>query len=180
MASWSASFYPQPIYNYQRGSTAGLSIDFPTINLLGFICYTIYTSAFLYSPMIRAQYAARHPLSGDPTVRFNDFAFAAHAVVLSAIIYSQFWPVIWGLRVSHFQRISKPMAGLFWGSVLAPAVLIGIVLSTSPDRGYDPSSWAWIDVVSNKTIWCPANLLFVRGREAYVCLSGPDLQLLIH
>ncbi|KAJ5573402.1 L-cystine transporter [Penicillium hispanicum] len=163
MASWSASFYPQPIYNFQRGSTAGLSIDFPTINFLGFVCYAIYTAAFLYSPVIRAQYAARHPHSGEPTVRFNDFAFAAHAVVLSAIVYSQFWPVIWGLRVSRFQRISKPMAGLFWGSILAVLVVIGIVMSGSPDRGNDPSSWAWIDVVSN----CPLQGAPTAGKELF-------------
>lgn len=148
MACWSVSFYPQPISNVKRGSTSGLSIDFPTINTLGFLCYTIYTASFLYSPVIRSQYAARHPLSEEPTVRFNDLAFAVHAVILSLITYSQFWPRIWGLQVSRFQRISKPMAGLFWGSILAPLIVIWIVLSQSPDGGYDPSAWAWIDVVS--------------------------------
>ncbi|KAF9883490.1 hypothetical protein FE257_003404 [Aspergillus nanangensis] len=144
---WSASFYPQPISNYQRRSTAGLAIDFPTINVLGFVCYTGYTAAFLWSPVIRSQYAARHPLSEYPTVRFNDFAFAIHAVVLSSIVYSQFWPMIWGFQVSRFQRVSKPVAGIFWGSILAVLVVSWIVLARSPDRGYDPSSWAWIDVV---------------------------------
>ncbi|KAJ5106174.1 hypothetical protein N7456_002849 [Penicillium angulare] len=144
---WSASFYPQPISNVKRGSTAGLSIDFPTINTLGFLCYTIYTASFLYSPVIRSQYAARHPLSEEPTVRFNDLAFAVHAVILSLITYSQFWPMIWGLQVSRFQRISKPIAGLFWGSILAPLIVIWVVLSQSPDGGYDPSTWAWIDVI---------------------------------
>lgn len=149
MLSWSASFYPQIIINYRRKSTSGLSIDTPTINTLGFACYTIYTGAFLYAPVIRAQYAARHPTSEEPTVRFNDLAFAVHAVVLCFIIYTQFWPSIWGLRVSRFQRISKTMLGLFWGSVLAPLVVICIVLMRSPDGGYDPSTWAWIDVVSD-------------------------------
>ncbi|KAJ5921666.1 hypothetical protein N7454_009140 [Penicillium verhagenii] len=146
-ACWSASFYPQPISNVKRGSTAGTSIDFPSINCLGFLCYTIYNGAFLYSPVIRSQYAARHPLSEEPTVRFNDLAFAVHAVILSVVVYTQFWPIIWGLQVSRFQRISRPMAGLFWGSVLAPVIVIWIVLSKSPDGGYDPSAWAWIDVI---------------------------------
>jgi cystinosin len=148
MLCWSASFYPQPIYNYQRGSTSGLAIDFPTINFLGFSYYAIYTSAFLYSPVIRQQYAARFPNSGEPTVRFNDLAFAVHAVVLSAIVYSQFWPSIWGLRVLRTQRISKTMLGLFWGSVMAPLVIVWMVVARSPDGGLDPASWAWIDVVS--------------------------------
>lgn len=148
MGCWSASFYPQPISNFRRGSTAGLSIDFPTINTLGFFCYTVYNGAFLYSPVIRSQYAARHPLSQEPTVRFNDFAFAFHAVILSLVAYSQFWPMVWGLEVSRYQRISKPIAGLFWGSIVAPFIVIWIVLAHSPDGGYDPSTWAWIDVVS--------------------------------
>lgn len=149
MLCWSASFYPQPIHNFRRGSTAGLTIDFPTINGLGFVCYTIYTAALLYSPVIRKQYAARYPHSGEPTVRFNDLAFAVHAVVLSTLVYSQFWPFIWKLRVSRTQRISKPMAGLFWGSIFAPVIVIALVLSQSPDGGLDPSSWAWIDVVGD-------------------------------
>ncbi|KAJ9227491.1 hypothetical protein DTO271D3_1493 [Paecilomyces variotii] len=144
---WSASFYPQPIHNIQRRSTTGLSIDFPSINVLGFVCYMIYTAAFLYSPVIRNQYAARNPVSPEPTVRFNDFAFALHAVALSAIYYSQFWPWIWGFKVSRYQRISRPVAGIFWGSLVAIAIVVAIVRSKSPDGGYDPSSWAWIDVI---------------------------------
>ncbi|GLA20680.1 Golgi CORVET complex core vacuolar protein 8 family protein [Aspergillus niger] len=144
---WSASFYPQPINNFRRRSTTGLAIDFPTINVLGFVCYTIYTSAFLYSPVIRHQYAARHPLAEDPTVRFNDFAFALHAVVLSFITYTQFWPFIWGFKVSRHQKVSKPVAGLFWGSIVGVTIVIFIVLGQSPNNGYDPYSWAWIDVI---------------------------------
>lgn len=81
-------------------------------------------------------------------MRFNDLAFAAHAVILSSIVYSQFWPMIWGFRVPPYQTISKPIAVLFWGSIVAVAIVTCIILVQSPDRGYDPSSWAWIDVVS--------------------------------
>ena len=90
-------------------------------------------------------------------MRFNDFAFALHAVVLSFITYTQFWPFIWGFKVSRYQRVSKPVAGLFWGSIVAVAVVIFIVLAKSPDQGYDPYSWAWIDVVSSQkmSMWLP-------------------------
>ncbi|CAG7950441.1 unnamed protein product [Penicillium nalgiovense] len=147
MFCWSASFYPQPITNWKRNSTAGLSIDLSTVNPLGFVCYAIYTSAFLYSPVIRSQYAARYPASIEPTVRFNDFAFAAHAVALCVVMYTQFWPSIWGFHVPRIQRVSWTMAGLFWGCVLTPLVVMAIVLAQSPDAGYDPSTWAWIDVI---------------------------------
>lgn len=133
----------------------GTAIDFPTVNTLGFICYTIYTATFLYSPVIREQYAFRHPLSEDPTVRFNDLAFAVHAVILSALVYSQFWPIIWRFKVARSQRASKPIASLVWGSMGVVAIVVCIVLGRSPDRGYDPASWAWIDVVSI----CPIKLV---------------------
>lgn len=159
MLCWSGSFYPQPITNWNRKSTVGLSIDLSTINPLGFVCYAIYTSAFLFSPVIRSQYAARHPASIDPTVRFNDFAFAAHAVVLTVILYTQYWPFIWGFHVPRFQRISWTMAVIFWGSILTPLLVMAVVLLQSPDGGYDPSTWAWIDVVGENELPCFNELL---------------------
>jgi len=147
MFCWSASFYPQPMLNWRRRSTQGLSIDFPTINVLGFICYLIYTAAFLYSPLIRKQYAARHPLAPEPSVRLNDLAFAVHAVILSSIVYSQFWPWIWGFEVSRFQRVSRLIAGIFWGCIVAVVAVVLLVASQGNGNGLDPSAWAWIDVV---------------------------------
>ncbi|KAI1936490.1 hypothetical protein LOZ58_006578 [Ophidiomyces ophidiicola] len=144
MFCWSASFYPQPILNWQRRSTQGLAVDFPTTNVLGFICYAIYTAAFLYSPVIRQQYAARHPVSPEPSVRFNDFAFAAHAVVLSATVYTQFFPAIWGFKVSKHQKVSPAVAGIFCGCICAVAA---VTLWVASNGGYDPSGWAWIDVI---------------------------------
>lgn len=130
---WSASFYPQPILNWQRKSTHGLAIDFPTVNVLGFLCYTISTSAFLYSPLIRQQYAERHSASSQPTVRFNDVAFAAHAVIMSSVYYSQFWYRIWGFQVGRLQRLSRAIAGVLWGSILAVFVIISLVLLRGKD-----------------------------------------------
>ncbi|KAI9931569.1 hypothetical protein ASPWEDRAFT_106139 [Aspergillus wentii DTO 134E9] len=145
---WSASFYPQPLSNYRRRSTSGSTIDFPTLNVLGFLSYTIYTSTFLWSPVIRRQYAARHPLAEDPTVRFNDFIFALHAIILSIATYSQYWPKIWKFKSTTHQRMSKPIAVLFWGCLASLVIVIGIVIAKSSDKGYDPSSsWAWIDVI---------------------------------
>lgn len=112
-------------------------------------------------------------------MRFNDFAFAIHAVVLSAIVYSQFWPFIWGFKVSRFQRVSKPVAGLFWGSILAVAVVSWIVLAKSPNNGYDPFTWAWIDVVSSapkrlQPCLCVTNagVLVVSDLRLVVCETG--------
>ncbi|KAI9876896.1 MAG: hypothetical protein M1830_005377 [Pleopsidium flavum] len=144
---WSASFYPQPILNYRRRSTHGLAIDFPTINVFGFVSYAISTSTFLFAPLIRLQYAARNPLSPDPTVRFNDLAFAAHAVVMSSLAYSQFWGGLWGFTVGKRQRVSMPVAGIFWGSLVAVSGVVLTVVGKGRDGGRDASGWAWIDVI---------------------------------
>lgn len=73
---WSVSFYPQAITNYRRRSVTGLALDYFIVNVLGFTCYTISSVLFLYSPTVRGEYARRHPLSPEPTVRLNDLAFA--------------------------------------------------------------------------------------------------------
>jgi cystinosin len=145
--SWSASFYPQPVLNFQRKSVIGMGIDFPILNVVGFLCYTTSTAALLFSSLIRSQYAARHPVSLEPTVQVNDLAFGLHAVILTALTYSQFWPKLWGFEVSKSHRIARPIAGLFWGSILALLMVVFIVLVKGGGGDHDFLDWAWIDVV---------------------------------
>jgi cystinosin len=142
------SFYPQPISNYLRKSTLGLAIDFPTLNVLGFTCYTISTASFLYSPTIKSQYAYRHPEAPETTVRFNDFLFAAHGAVMCIIIYSQFFEKIWGFEIGKRQKVSRVILGVWWGCVLAIGLVVVLVKTRGTDGGYDAEGWAWIDVVS--------------------------------
>jgi cystinosin len=82
------------------------------------------------------------------TVRFNDFLFAAHGAVLCVIIYSQFFPSIWGFKVGVSQRASRAILGIFWGGIVGILATILLVRAKGKDGGYDPSAWAWIDVVS--------------------------------
>ncbi|KIW93109.1 uncharacterized protein Z519_05714 [Cladophialophora bantiana CBS 173.52] len=145
--SWSASFYPQPWLNWKRRSTHGLAIDFPLLNVLGFVCYTISTCCFLYSPTIRQQYALRHPASPEPTVQSNDVAFGLHAVVLVILTYSQFFSRLWGFQVSPRQRATRPVLAVVWGSLLAVAAMVMLVLLRSGREKQDPLDWAWIDVL---------------------------------
>lgn len=144
MLCWSLSFYPQPIKNWHRRSTSGSTISFPTSNVLGFICYAVYTSTFYFSPVIRHQYAVRHPEAPEPTVRANDVAFAFHAVLLSVLTYSQFYPMIWGFKASAHQNVSAPVAGMVVGCVLC---ILGVFLLAWSKGGNDASDWAWIDGV---------------------------------
>ncbi|KAB2107663.1 hypothetical protein AG0111_0g3943 [Alternaria gaisen] len=144
--SWSLSFYPQPISNYIRKSTLGLAIDFPTLNVLGFTCYTLSTACFLYSPTIESQYAYRHPEAPQTTVRFNDFLFAAHGAVMCVIIYSQFFEKIWGFEIGKRQKVSRVILGVWWGCVLAIVVVVMLV-KTRGTEGNEAQGWAWLDVI---------------------------------
>jgi cystinosin len=98
--------------------------------------------------MIRHQYAQRHNISPEPTVQVNDVAFAVHAVIMSSVAYSQFWSRLWGFKVGRVQRISRPIAGLFWGSALAVLLSVLLVLTRGASGDQDvQNGWAWIDVV---------------------------------
>lgn len=145
---WSLSFYPQPLLNWRRKATSGISVDFPFLNVLGFMAYFASNAAFLYSPVIRAQYAARHH-GLTSTVQFNDLAFAGHAFVLCAITITQFIPGLWGFdkggKRGHGTEISKSSLGIAVGCIVGVGITIVIVLSVpSQDPVY---GWAWIDVV---------------------------------
>ncbi|KAL9125319.1 MAG: hypothetical protein Q9217_005465 [Psora testacea] len=79
-ASWSLSFYPQPLLNFRRRSTTGTTPAFPILNTLGFTAYTVSTISFYLSAEVRRQYRERHN-GEENTVRGNDVAFALHALV---------------------------------------------------------------------------------------------------
>ncbi|KAF6230087.1 hypothetical protein HO133_004426 [Letharia lupina] len=143
--SWSASFYPQPLLNIRRHSTYGTTPAFPTLNVLGFFCYTTSTVCFYYSPLIQSQYRTRNN-GEENTVRANDVAFAVHALALCILTLSQFWHSLWGFE----SRKARPGMGV-WGIVVGCIVgigwVIGMVMGKGLDSGRDPKSWAWIDVV---------------------------------
>lgn len=144
---WSLSFYPQPLLNYQRRSTSGVTVDFPLLNVLGFACYTIYTSALLFNCSIRKEYATRHPTSPEPTVRLNDFAFALHALIICIVTYTQFWSSLWGFERLEGKRASRVVQGIFCGSIASLAV-VGLIAAGSSKNSAGLKTWSTIDVVS--------------------------------
>ena len=161
--SWSASFYPQPLLNLRRRSTTGTTPSFPTLNVLGFSCYTASTLAFYYSPVIKAQYARRNNGS-ETTVRGNDVVFAVHALALSMITLSQFWGRLWGFETGG-KRTGGRVGRAVWGIVgLCLCGVAWVVWQVWMDEsgGYRSShpphhvvvGWEWIDVVSQaQWIW---------------------------
>jgi len=96
--AWSLSFYPQIYLNYQRKTTQGLSVDFCCLNVLGYVCYTIYTTNFYFNENVIDAYKDKmSSLSddtttqrkGEITVTGNDVAFAIHAIIMASVTLSQ-------------------------------------------------------------------------------------------
>ncbi|KAH6854336.1 hypothetical protein B0I37DRAFT_303020 [Chaetomium sp. MPI-CAGE-AT-0009] len=147
--AWSVSFYPQSMLNFRRKSTSGTTVDFPLINCLGFAAYLASNTAFYYSPLIRAQYAARYK-GLTPTVHFNDITFAAHGLFMSLITTSQYlYPRAWGFTPNMGNKPSRFILGIFFGCLVGTAAAIFIVLG-SPERDSTHeslSSWVWLDAI---------------------------------
>ncbi|EHK27513.1 uncharacterized protein TRIVIDRAFT_73286 [Trichoderma virens Gv29-8] len=143
--AWSLSFYPQPLLNWQRGSTSGTTADFPTINIIGFAAYFVSNVALYYSPVVRSQYAARHD-GLVPTVAFNDITFALHALVLSIITASQYLlRPLWGFEPSPGTRPSRFVSGIIAGSALG--VLITCLIVSATPSGNPATDWCELDIV---------------------------------
>ena len=67
--------------------------------------------------------------------------------MLTVLTYTQFFPGLWGFKVGKHQHISRPIAGIVFGSVFAVFLAVLAVLLKSSDGGYNAAEWAWIDVV---------------------------------
>jgi cystinosin len=147
---WSASFYPQPLLNWRRKSTSGTTVDFPLINIIGFATYFASNVALYYSPLVRAQYAARNR-GLAPTVQLNDVVFALHALVLSSITASQYVPRLWP-AFAHDSASSRPsrfILGISSGCLVGVLITLLLVTSASdPSHKFDPVvDWCALDVV---------------------------------
>ncbi|KAJ5195231.1 cystinosin [Penicillium cinerascens] len=152
--AWSASFYAQPLLNWRHQSTKGLLIDYPLLNVWGFVCYTVSIFVLLLSPTVKAQYVTRHPSHPDPTVRWIDLAFAVHALLLSLLTLSQFKPRLWrwhdhqnatGLEFNN-ARPARTVCWLLAGAGLV--VIISIAAATlGESSGEGHPRWLFLDVV---------------------------------
>ncbi|GAA5839234.1 hypothetical protein JCM11251_006014 [Rhodosporidiobolus azoricus] len=132
--AWSLSFYPQAVLNWQRKSVTGLSIDFLTLNPLGFACYTVSNLALFASTTVRKQYADRHDRH-YPHVQPNDVAFASHALVISLFTLGQSYVY----KRDPAQRLSSYNRHLL-SLLLFSITLLTLLASTS-------SILSWLDLV---------------------------------
>lgn len=53
--AWSVSFYPQIVTNWRRKSVVGLNFDFISLNLVGFLLYSVFNIGLYYSEYIQVR-----------------------------------------------------------------------------------------------------------------------------
>ncbi|XP_045680211.1 cystinosin isoform X1 [Phyllostomus hastatus] len=122
-AAWSVSFYPQVIMNWRRKSVVGLSFDFVTLNLTGFVAYSVFNIGLFWVPHIKEQFFLKYPNGVNP-VESNDVFFSLHAVALTLVVLVQCL-----LYERGDQRVSWPAIGflvLAWLFALIIMILAAV------------------------------------------------------
>ncbi|KAK0724231.1 hypothetical protein B0H67DRAFT_470786, partial [Lasiosphaeris hirsuta] len=123
--------------------TCACIVDTPTSEQ-GFFSYLTSNLAY-YSDLIRAQYGTRYK-GLTPTVRFNDIAFAAHSLLLSLAMTSQYlFSHVWGFRPSIGNRPSRFILGIFFGCVAGVAVVVFVILGSPAEDAV--GAWVWLDAI---------------------------------
>mmetsp|Transcript_22113 Transcript_22113/g.65580 ORF Transcript_22113/g.65580 Transcript_22113/m.65580 type:complete len:367 (-) Transcript_22113:1120-2220(-) len=161
--AWSVSFYPQIVANYQRGSTVGLSSDFSTINHVGYICYSIYTTSFFWSQDVNALFKERYGQDAKITVQSNDVAFALHALVLS---------FVWVFQIFYFGGFKMQGLTLSIRFAIVGITLICSGVALSIKAGWTDLSWldflyllSLVKVLITITKYVPQVLLNIRRKS---------------
>ncbi|CAD8056111.1 unnamed protein product [Paramecium sonneborni] len=77
-AVWSISFYPQIYENQKLKNVNGLSVDYVGLNITGYICLCIYSTAGFMDESLNVG-----------TIHIEDLAFAYHGLLCTLIIIGQ-------------------------------------------------------------------------------------------
>jgi len=124
--AWSVSFYPQIYENWRRKSVVGLNFDFLSLNIVGFVLYSLFNCGLFWIKEIEDEYMRRFPTGLNP-VQVNDVVFSLHAALATVITITQCF-----LYERGNQRVSWTVRVIL--TVFAVFVLISLIL-------------AWTDVI---------------------------------
>eukprot|EP00300_Choanocystis_sp_HF-7_P008830 c16132_g1_i2.p1 GENE.c16132_g1_i2~~c16132_g1_i2.p1 ORF type:complete len:254 (+),score=46.71 c16132_g1_i2:27-764(+) len=103
--AWSVSFYPQIVWNYQRKSVVGLSLDFVALNVFGFGCYLLHL-------IVVSQL-------GNKNIVIQDILFAAHALVCC---------IVTGIQCLIYERGGQRVSAL--GKFMLGGAVVGLSINS--------------------------------------------------
>ncbi|XP_021926700.1 cystinosin homolog isoform X2 [Zootermopsis nevadensis] len=124
--AWSISFYPQIYENWKRKSVVGLNFDFLSLNIVGFVLYSLFNCGLYWITEIEEEYMRRYPTGLNP-VQVNDVVFSLHASVATVITIIQCFVyergsqrVSWTARGFHvlFAAVVAVSLILAWAEVI--------------------------------------------------------------
>lgn len=134
--SWSASFYPQIILNYQRKSVIGFNFDFLVFNLTKHSSYLIFNASMFFSSVVQNQYRGVHGETELIPVSASDVAFSIHAVLLTA--FTGFQIIMYEKGSQSVSLTCKVISSLVWTFAL---ICFLVALPTG--------SWLWLVNIFN-------------------------------
>ncbi|EKF39160.1 cystinosin, putative [Trypanosoma cruzi marinkellei] len=105
--AWGVSFLPQLYFNMRRWSVVGQSFEFVYLNIVGFVCYSVYTLCFYANDKVNDMYKDRHNGSSN-NVALNDVVFAVYALVCCLVN---------GLQIIFFDRGDQKMSIIATGLI---------------------------------------------------------------
>ncbi|XP_055381281.1 cystinosin homolog [Condylostylus longicornis] len=120
--AWSISFYPQIITNYCRKSVVGLNFDFLSLNIVGFILYSVFNIGLFWIPEIQAEYFERHPRGLNP-VLVNDVFFSIHASFATLFTIGQCF--FYERGTQRVSWVAKGLLAAFLLTLIISAILSG-------------------------------------------------------
>ncbi|XP_020711264.2 cystinosin homolog isoform X2 [Athalia rosae] len=120
--AWSISFYPQIYSNYKRKSVVGLNFDFLSLNIVGFVMYSLFNCGLFWISSVEQEYFNRYPKGLNP-VLVNDIVFSLHAVFATAVTILQCF--IYERGTQRVSITARMIHGVF-----AVLILISIILAS--------------------------------------------------
>ncbi|KAK4875904.1 hypothetical protein RN001_012326, partial [Aquatica leii] len=77
--TWGLSYYPQIYINFKRKSVVGLSFDYLSLNIVGYISFGIFIQSMYFSPTIQEEYFHKNSRGLLP-VKVNDVVYNLHGI----------------------------------------------------------------------------------------------------
>lgn len=153
---WSGSFYPQPLLNFTRKTTAGTTVDFPLINCLGKDVCNL-SGGSNPSPLPSKKKKKRKPGLTHHFARSRDAGFLAYLVSNACLYYS---PVVRSQYAARNNGLTPTVA--FNDITFAAHALLLSCITTSQ---YLPKFWGFAPAPGTK----PSR--FITG-IAFGCVVG--------
>ncbi|KAF5298133.1 hypothetical protein FQA39_LY02557 [Lamprigera yunnana] len=112
--TWALSYYPQIYENFKRKSVVGLSFDYLSLNIVGYVSFGIFINSVYFSSAIQKEYFEKNPRGLLP-VKTNDVIYNLHGLFAVLVTILQCFVYEKGNQgISILARIILSLFGLYF------------------------------------------------------------------